>query len=195
MHVARLLIEHGADVAARTKDGSTSLHSASSKGRVDVVQFLIEHGADVAATTKDGWTSLHRASSRGHVDVAQFLFESMAPTSQPGPRTGGHRCMRRPGGVTCMWHGFSLSMAPTWQPGLRTGRHRYRCIVRPREFTWRWRSSSSNTAAAPIQQQQRPSTIRNFNTAQVKLHHDRRSSYYATSYHPWVYALDSMECM
>jgi ankyrin repeat protein len=49
VEVACILIEHGADTAAQTKDGSTPLHWASSTGHVEVAQLLIEHGADTTA--------------------------------------------------------------------------------------------------------------------------------------------------
>ena len=75
MDVARLLIEHGADVAAQEEDGSTPLHAASERGHVNVARLLTEHGADVAAQSMDGTTPLHRASFWGHVDVAQLLIE------------------------------------------------------------------------------------------------------------------------
>ena len=60
--LSRLLIKHGADVAAQNEDGMTPLHGASGVGHVDVARLLIEHGADVAAQDKDGSTPLHRAS-------------------------------------------------------------------------------------------------------------------------------------
>src|SRR5712691_9403969 len=43
--LVRLLIEHGADVAAQSKNGMTPLHEASEAGHVDVARLLIEHGA------------------------------------------------------------------------------------------------------------------------------------------------------
>jgi ankyrin repeat protein len=64
-----MLIEHGADVTAQTKDGKTPLHGVSSPG---IARILIEHGADVTARTKDGETPLHRASS---LEVARMLIE------------------------------------------------------------------------------------------------------------------------
>ena len=73
--VARLLIEHGADSAAQSKDGTTPLHRASERGHVDLVQLFIEDGADPAAQRRDGTTPLHKASFRGHVDLAQLLIE------------------------------------------------------------------------------------------------------------------------
>src|SRR5579863_6000328 len=48
INLARLLIEHGADGAAQSKDGTTPLHRASFGGHVDLAWLLIEHGADVA---------------------------------------------------------------------------------------------------------------------------------------------------
>ena len=73
--VTRLLIEHGANVAAQDDDGWTPLHRASERGHVALAQLLIEHGADVAARDEDGWTPLHWASSGGHVDLARLLTE------------------------------------------------------------------------------------------------------------------------
>ena len=73
--LARLLIEHSADVAAQDEDGTTPLYGASSWGRVDLARLLIEHGADVAAQSNNGTTPLHQASSGGHVDLARLLIE------------------------------------------------------------------------------------------------------------------------
>ena len=70
--VARLLIEHGADTTAQSKDGTTPLHRASKRGHVDVARLLIEHGADATAQSNDGTTPLHHASK---LDVAWLLVD------------------------------------------------------------------------------------------------------------------------
>ena len=57
--LARMLVEHGADVSAQKKDGSTVLHLASESGHVDVSRMLVERGGDVSAQKKDGSTALH----------------------------------------------------------------------------------------------------------------------------------------
>jgi len=73
--VARLLIEHGADVAAQSEHGTTPLHLASFGGHVGLSRLLIEYGADAAAQSNDGTTPLHRASFGGHADMARLLIE------------------------------------------------------------------------------------------------------------------------
>jgi peptidoglycan/LPS O-acetylase OafA/YrhL len=50
----RILLDHGADLNARNRDGSTALHSAAFLGRTDVVQLLLERGADPNARSDDG---------------------------------------------------------------------------------------------------------------------------------------------
>ena len=52
--VARLLLEHGADVTAQTNCWWTPLHLASRWGNEDVARLLLEHGADMTAKDKNG---------------------------------------------------------------------------------------------------------------------------------------------
>ena len=44
--IARALIDRGAEVDARTRNGDTPLHAATLKGSLDVARLLIEHGAN-----------------------------------------------------------------------------------------------------------------------------------------------------
>jgi ankyrin repeat protein len=69
VEVARLLLEHGADATARDKNGSTPLHRTLN---VEVARLLLEHGADATARTNDGSTPLHRL---WNVDVARLLLQ------------------------------------------------------------------------------------------------------------------------
>ena len=45
--IAKFLIEKGADVNAKSRDGSTPLHSAAFLGRAEIAELLIQSGADV----------------------------------------------------------------------------------------------------------------------------------------------------
>ena len=47
--VARILLEHGADVNARNKKGSTPFHLASRGGLAEVTRVLLQHSADPSA--------------------------------------------------------------------------------------------------------------------------------------------------
>jgi ankyrin repeat protein len=58
----RVLLEHGADVAARDNAHSTPLHVASSKGNGETVKLLIRHGTDVNAQDGRCRAPLHQAA-------------------------------------------------------------------------------------------------------------------------------------
>jgi ankyrin repeat protein len=73
--VLRLLLERGADINARKKDGQTPLHWASMQGALEVVRLLLEHGARVEAKDNKGKTALQVAADRGHDEVVELLRE------------------------------------------------------------------------------------------------------------------------
>lgn len=78
----RRLIEQGADVNARSRDGLTPLIMASLKGKTAVVELLVEHGADVNAQDNNGWTPLAYALDRSTVSAIvkrlKYKFRSMS---------------------------------------------------------------------------------------------------------------------
>ena len=74
-NVARLLLEHGADVNARTNDGSTPLHVAAGSGSVEAIHVLLEHGADANARKNDDTTPLHEAARNGRAEAIRVLLE------------------------------------------------------------------------------------------------------------------------
>jgi ankyrin repeat protein len=79
----RLLLEHGADVHSRDKDGRTPLHDLvwggeSFKGdRPDIARLLLKHGANVNARDNKYRTALHVAVSERPdlLDIIRILLE------------------------------------------------------------------------------------------------------------------------
>ena len=78
--VARLLLEHGANVNARASDasytpGATPLHLAIFYNRVEVVRVLLEHGANVDAEDNRGETPFQIASAEGYDEIMKLLSD------------------------------------------------------------------------------------------------------------------------
>jgi ankyrin repeat protein len=80
--IARLLVEAGADVNARSAEGFTALHSAAQNGQEELVRLLLEHGADPQASTDSGVKPADLAREKGHEDVVRML-ESGAENKKP----------------------------------------------------------------------------------------------------------------
>jgi hypothetical protein len=81
--VARLLLEHGADVNAQVSDsydpGATPLHVAMREiNNVEVVRVLLEHGANVDAENSQGRTPFQIASAKGYSEIMKLLSEQGA---------------------------------------------------------------------------------------------------------------------
>jgi ankyrin repeat protein len=76
--VVRALIEHGADVHARSKGGFTPLLLAARHGDLESARLLLEAGADVNEATPEDGSALVVASGSGHEALAIFLLEKGA---------------------------------------------------------------------------------------------------------------------
>ena len=48
------LLDNGADIGTRNRDGSTALHSAAFMGRTEIVRLLLDRGADANAVDANG---------------------------------------------------------------------------------------------------------------------------------------------
>ncbi|KAH8148232.1 uncharacterized protein LAJ45_07684 [Morchella importuna] len=81
VRVARLLIDHGADVSAEDWDQKTPLHKAAEGGHLEIARLLIDHGADVSAEDEDQKTPLHKAAEGGHLEIARLLIDRGADVS------------------------------------------------------------------------------------------------------------------
>jgi ankyrin repeat protein len=62
VRIARLFLEHRADVNAEDKDYYSPLHSASYNGNLEIARVLLHHGAHANAKNYRGETPLHQVS-------------------------------------------------------------------------------------------------------------------------------------
>ncbi|KAH9955382.1 hypothetical protein BGW80DRAFT_1467116 [Lactifluus volemus] len=91
LETVQILVQHNADINAKTFAGHTPLHLASESCHLDVVRFLLVSSTDVNAWMEDGYTPLHMVSRRdehldlllwgiqeGKVAIARLLLENGA---------------------------------------------------------------------------------------------------------------------
>ena len=76
--IAKLLIEHGADVNMVIRGGEYPLHHASKEGHDDIVKMLIKHGAKISQEDEGGNTAIILAATMGHDDVVETLINNGA---------------------------------------------------------------------------------------------------------------------
>nr|KAG5697807.1 hypothetical protein BaRGS_016069 [Batillaria attramentaria] len=82
-NIARMLIEHGADVHARTDVMLiTPLHRACESGNVEVARVLLENGASLSEGNMIGDTALIVACVSGSVEMVRFLLERGADVNE-----------------------------------------------------------------------------------------------------------------
>ncbi|WP_257282218.1 ankyrin repeat domain-containing protein [Endozoicomonas sp. ISHI1] len=76
--IVERLINAGANLNARNKNGATALFMAAQENNTDCVKILIEAKADLNARTMDGATPLLIAAKKGHTDIVKLLIEAKA---------------------------------------------------------------------------------------------------------------------
>ena len=69
-----MLLEHGADVNARTIDSSTLLLATVKYENIEVVRALLDIDANVAAENEEGRSPLHQATSSGSTELVRTLL-------------------------------------------------------------------------------------------------------------------------
>jgi ankyrin repeat protein len=78
LQIVRALLNNGADVNAKNKDGVSALITACERGDRKLVEILLEKNADVNAATNDGRTALRVASEKGYGEVSELLVKAGA---------------------------------------------------------------------------------------------------------------------
>jgi len=79
LDVIKFLVDKGADVNSKDKDGYAPLNRAALAGHLDIVKYLVNKGgADVNAKDEDGNTPLYYAAGKGHLDIVKFLVNKGA---------------------------------------------------------------------------------------------------------------------
>ena len=81
VEMAKLLIEHGANVNVRDKKGRRPIHSAAGQNSLEVAKLLTEHRTDVSARDNDRITPMHHAAGQNSVEMAKLLIEHGANVS------------------------------------------------------------------------------------------------------------------
>ncbi len=83
MQVITYLVELGANVNSKRKDGASCLMAACAGCQVKVVKFLLENGARASDYSLTFNTPLHHASVRGSLEIVQFLVHAGADMTAP----------------------------------------------------------------------------------------------------------------
>ena len=73
IQIVNEMLDKGADVNAKDKDGWTALLHATWYGNIDVVNQLIAKGTDVNAKNNDGETALMFAYENGYGEIVKLL--------------------------------------------------------------------------------------------------------------------------
>ena len=72
------LVEKGADVNLKDKEGYTALMNASCDSNKEIAEFLVAHGAEINVKGNDGMTALIFASRGGYKDIVELLVNNGA---------------------------------------------------------------------------------------------------------------------
>lgn len=97
--IVEFLLERGAAVDQRNRDGDTALQVASAIGHKDIVEVLLSKGAAINEKRKDGPTALYVAVGRNRKDVVELLLAS-----------GAEMDTRNRDGVTPLYHAAGKSL-------------------------------------------------------------------------------------
>src|SRR5665213_3800623 len=83
--IAEVLLAHGADARARSRNpsGNTPLHAALAGNHKMVAGLLLGAGGDVNAADASGWRPLHLASANSNLELMKQLIAQGADVTAP----------------------------------------------------------------------------------------------------------------
>ena len=74
LSTVQLLLNYGADLNYRDREGWSAIHWAAEDGNWEVVLLLLDNGADVNVFSSYGTSPLHCAANGGHENIVRELF-------------------------------------------------------------------------------------------------------------------------
>uniref|UniRef100_A0A8C9AD69 Ankyrin-1 n=1 Tax=Prolemur simus TaxID=1328070 RepID=A0A8C9AD69_PROSS len=78
VRISEILLDHGAPIQAKTKNGLSPIHMAAQGDHLDCVRLLLQYDAEIDDITLDHLTPLHVAAHCGHHRVAKVLLDKGA---------------------------------------------------------------------------------------------------------------------
>ena len=78
VEVAKLLLDHGAEVNMPADSFESPLTLAACGGHVELAMLLIERGANLEEVNDEGYTPLMEASREGHEEMVALLLSQGA---------------------------------------------------------------------------------------------------------------------
>lgn len=84
MSLARRLLDDGASLASRDREGATPLSRATKSRHTDVVELFLMRGASINARDLDGSTAMFLASEQDSLPIVQLLIARGSDVNLPG---------------------------------------------------------------------------------------------------------------
>ena len=82
LEIVKILVENGARINIRNREGETPLYLAASRGRNEVTEYLLDKGAFVSCPENNmNRTGLHNAVINGYTPIVDMLLEKGADVS------------------------------------------------------------------------------------------------------------------
>ncbi|VUC25834.1 unnamed protein product [Clonostachys rosea] len=80
--VAKILLQHGANIEQLALNGNTPLHVVANRGLSKTAALFLAKGASIDTPNKSGWTPLYPAILNGRVKVVKLLLNSGAEVNR-----------------------------------------------------------------------------------------------------------------